>query len=71
MVLYKLSVYQSTKQVNMVPYKLSIYPQISFKGVPVNRENLVTHLGIILDSKLNFRKHITEKSLKQTKASVF
>ena len=37
------------------------HPQIIFNDVPVNREDLVKHLGMTLDSKLNFRKHITEK----------
>ena len=37
------------------------HPQIIFNNVPVSREDLVKHLGMTLDSKLNFRKHITEK----------
>ena len=35
--------------------------QIIFNNVPVNREDLVKHLGVTIDSKLNFRKHIIEK----------
>ena len=35
--------------------------QIIFDNVPVNREDLVSHLGIFLDSKLDFRKHIQVK----------
>ena len=37
------------------------HPPMSFNNVPVKRECDTKHLGVILDDKLNFRKHISEK----------
>ena len=37
------------------------HPPISFNNIPVSRESSANHLGIILDEKLKFRKHVDEK----------
>ena len=54
-----------TKQANEVLFsqkKLSPnHPQLIFNGVPVTKANDQKHLGLILDPKLSFRKHIHEK----------
>ena len=41
-------------------YKKVEHPPLFFNEIPVAREDSTKHLGIILDSKLNFRKHILE-----------
>ena len=40
---------------------------VYFNNVPVIRENIQKHLGLFLDSKLNFFDHINEKNKKATK----
>ena len=40
---------------------------VYFNNVPVTRENIQRHLGLFLDSKLNFFDHINEKIKKATK----
>ena len=40
------------------------YPELIFNGIPVKRDSYTTHLGLILDSKLNFEKHIEAKITK-------
>ena len=42
-------------------YKKPDHPPLTFNGIPVKRENCTKHLGVILDNRLNFRKHIKEK----------
>ena len=37
------------------------HPHIIFNSVPVKTEDYTEHLGVFLDSKLNFNKHISEK----------
>ena len=41
--------------------KPPVHPPLLFNDIPVKRDMDTKHLGIILDSKLNFRKHISEK----------
>ena len=43
------------------------HPELIFNGVPVSREEHTKHLGVYLDSKLNFSKHIREAVGKATK----
>ena len=43
------------------------HPELFFNGVPVSREEHTNHLGVYLDSQLNFSKHIRESILKATK----
>ena len=45
-----------------------IHPQISFNGIPVKRENYTNHIGLYLDTRLSFRKHIDEKIKTANKA---
>ena len=40
------------------------HPKLNFNGIPVVREPFTKHLGLYLDSKLNFSKHISEQVLK-------
>ena len=43
------------------------HPDLNFNGIPVARESFTKHLGVYLDSRLNFSKHIKEQVLKATK----
>ena len=43
------------------------HPDLSFNGVPVARKAFTKHLGVFLDSRLNFSKHINEKVAVATK----
>ena len=41
--------------------KPPIHPEIIFNGIPLSRQEEHKHLGLILDKKLTFHNHITEK----------
>ena len=43
------------------------HPDLVFNGIPVSREPFTKHLGVYLDSRLNFSKHIKEQVLKASK----
>ena len=43
------------------------HPSVSFNNLPINRKSTQKHLGLLLDEKLNFSKHINEKLKKATK----
>ena len=43
------------------------HPELVFNGIPVSREEHTKHLGVYLDSGLNFSKHIREAVCKATK----
>ena len=45
-----------------------IHPDIIFNGIPVARKPFTKHLGVFLDSRLNFSKHIKEQVMKAMKA---
>ena len=45
-------------------YKKDFHPPLSFNGIPVARNEWTKHLGIYLDEKLSFRKHVHEAILK-------
>ena len=45
----------------------SIHPHILFKGTVVVKMSEQIHLGLILDSKLSFEKHLNEKIIKANK----
>ena len=47
--------------------KKPVHPPLVFNGIPVKREDFTKHLGVILDQRLNFRKHIAEKIKKANK----
>ena len=40
------------------------YPPLVFNGIPVKLVEETKHLGMILDSKLNFQSHLSEKIAK-------
>ena len=43
--------------------KKPAHPDLTFNGVPVSREPFTKHLGVYLDSRLNFCKHVKEHDL--------
>ena len=45
----------------------SDHPELIFNGTPVARRDYTKHLGVYLDSRLNFSKHIKETVTKATK----
>ena len=48
-------------------YKKETHPPLVFNGVPVVRESSTKHLGVILDDKLNFNKHVKDQIAKAKK----
>ena len=50
-------------------YKKSDPPPLSFNGIPVKRDVETKHLGMMLDSKLNFESHIQGKKWKDIEGS--
>ena len=47
--------------------KKTDHPELAFNGIPIAREPFTKHLGVYLDSRLNFVKHIKEQVLKAMK----
>ena len=45
----------------------SSHPELTFNDIPVSREEHTKHLGVYLDSSLNFSKHIREAVMKASK----
>ena len=43
------------------------HPQLIFNGIPIAKVNYQKHLGLILDSRLSFEKHLNEKIIKVKK----
>ena len=43
------------------------HPELTFNDIPVAREDSTQHLGLRLDNRLNFSKHIKEAVLKPSK----
>ena len=37
------------------------HPELTFNGIPITRKPFTKHVGVYLDSRLNFSKHIREK----------
>ena len=58
---------QAIEVVFSCKYKKAEHPPLSFNGIPVARKDDTKHLGITLDSKLSFRKHISEELEKAKK----
>ena len=50
-----------------VKNKKPIHPELIFNGIPVAREYLTKHLGVYLDERLSFAKHIREAIIKAKK----
>ncbi len=44
--------------------KKPVHPPLVFNGIPVARKDSTKHLGMVLDEKLSFRKHIRESIAK-------
>ena len=44
--------------------KKTDHPELAFNGIPIAMEPFTKHLGVYLDSRLNFVKHIKEQVLK-------
>ena len=47
--------------------KKTDHPELAFNGIPIAREPFTKHLGVYLDSGLNFVKHIKEQVVKAMK----
>ena len=44
-----------------------VHPELSFNGIPVARKEFVKHLGLYLDERLSFAKHVRESIIKAKK----
>ena len=58
---------QAIEVIFSAKYKKESHPPLHFNGIPVSRETSTKHLGIILDDRLTFRKHILEAITKAKK----
>ena len=58
---------QAVEVIFSVKNKKPYHPDLYFNGIPVAREDNTKHLGVHLDSRLNFSKHISESVRKATK----
>ena len=58
---------QAIEVIFSVKKKKPFHPELNFNDVPVAREDHTQHLGVHLDSRLNFSKHISEAIKKATK----
>ena len=50
-----------------VTKQASDHPELVFNGIPVSREDHTKHLGVCLESRLTFSKHVREAVVKATK----
>ena len=50
-----------------VKTKKARHHELVFNGIPVARENFTKHLGVYLDGRLSFAKHIREAIIKAKK----
>ena len=58
---------QAVEVIFSVKKKKPNHPDLEFNGIPVAREDHTKHLGVHLDSRLNFSKHISEAVRKAAK----
>ena len=58
---------QAVEVIFSVKNKNPIQPELIFNGMPVARENVTKHLGVYLDERLSFAKHIREAVTKAKK----
>ena len=58
---------QAIEIIFSVKKKKPEHPELLFNHIPVSREDYAKHLGVYLDSGLNFSKHIREAIIKATK----
>ena len=45
------------------------HPDLTFNNIPIGRESSTKHLGVYLDTRLNFSRHIKEKNSKSNERS--
>lgn len=55
---------QAVEVVFSTKYKKDDHPPLTFNEIPVARQDSTKHLGVILDERLSFRKHVHEAILK-------
>ena len=55
---------QAIEVIFSTKYKKDTHPPLCFNDIPVARKPFTKHLGMYLDEKLNFRKHIGEAIVK-------
>ena len=58
---------QAVEVIFSVKKKKPHHPDLTFNNIPVAREDSTKHIGLYLDSRLSFAKHITEAIRKATK----
>ena len=58
---------QAIEVIFSTKYKKENHPPLSFGGIPVARNDSTKHLGLHLDKKLSFKKHISEAIVKAKK----
>ena len=58
---------QATEVIFSCKNKQPVHPELNFNRIPVAREPFTKHLGVYLDSRLNFSKHVKEQVLKASK----
>ena len=58
---------QAVEVIFSVKTKKTEHPDLVFNGIPVSREDHTKHLGVFLDTRLSFSKHIRESVNKATK----
>ena len=58
---------QAIEVIFSVKKKKPDHPELIFNNIPVARQDYTKHLGVYLDSRLNFSKHIKEAVIKATK----
>ena len=51
--------------------KKPVHPELTFNGTPIARESFTQHIGVYLDSRLNFSKHIKGKATKRLSLSFY
>ena len=62
---------QAVEVIFSVKRNKPVHPPLSFNDIPVARERSTKHLGLFLDEKLSFNKHIKEKIIWQQRALLF
>ena len=58
---------QAIEVIFSVKKKKTRHPDLTMNGVPVARHDHTKHIGVYLDSSLNFSKHVKEAALKALK----
>ena len=62
-----LSIWQAVEIIFSCKSNKPVHPELSFNNVPLSREDSTKHLGVYLDTRLNFSKHVKEKIKKAMK----